>query len=591
MTFMRMQQNYGGPWNLSLDEHFITTVNTSDLGQMNPVSDPASNFPYPLSLNPQQSQGSSIVATSIPFQDSMQWTSQHANGNFYALYRKLPYGSPLSTWDGQKPVNDVVNLLRCSGSEIVPRSSSQQSGNLSLVAHRETPVVTLNGPTQIRALEFQVSPQEMVEFGNARLLIYWEGETHPSVNAPIKFLAGDGAGIYFLRNRQLVQGWIAGMRQDQTGAMNVNLYWPMPFSSHAHIAILAGSSLKSIRWRVRYEPFPDPPRWWGTFHATYTSVSQPRPGQDMTFLDVKGSGKLVGTVINFSAPDGTLEGDPHIYLDDSQTPQIAVTGTEEWGLGGNYWNGGQQVSLPLGGLPSSINNPPGTNIDGAALYRYLIADSIPFNRHLVVRWEHGGSDESTHAYRATMLWYGTPVQTALLSDTVLPAVPASRLAHHYAATGEKTYQLTAAYEYLVHNPLITATGTTLTGASSFTMQLDPRNAGAFLRRTFDDCVANQRANIYLDGGFAGTWYDAGVSKGTGVDGHRRCWRDEDFPLPAALTTGKSSVNVRIVYLPTTNPRNSNWTAFRYSMYSFVSVCHCGDFFTSTFKAKLLDRVA
>jgi hypothetical protein len=409
----------------------------------------------------------------------------------------------------------------------------------------------------------------MVAFGNARLLIYWDGETHPSVNAPIKFLAGDGAGIYFPGNRQLVQGWIAGMRQDQTGAMNVNLYWPMPFSSRARIAILAGSSLKSIRWRVRYEPFPDPPRWWGTFHATYTSVSQPRPGQDMTFLDVKGSGKLVGTVINFSAPDGTLEGDPHIYLDDSQTPQIAVTGTEEWGLGGNYWNGGQQVSLPLGGLPSSINNPPGTNSDGAALYRFLIADSIPFNRHLVVRWEHGGSDESTHPYRATMMWYGTPAQTALLSDTALPALPASRLAHHYAATGEKTYQLTAAYEYLVHNPLITATGTTLTGASSFTMQLDPHNVGAFLRRTFDDCVANQRANVYLDGRFAGTWYDAGVLNGAGVDGHRRCWRDEDFPLPAALTAGKSSVSVRIVYLPATNPQNSAWTAFRYSMYSFV----------------------
>src|SRR5258706_2390178 len=185
MTFMRMQQNYGGPWNLSLDGHFTTTVNTSDLGQTNPVSEPASNFPYPLSLNPQESQGSSIVATSIPFQDSMQWTSQHANGNFYALYRKLPYGSPLSTWNGQEPVNDVVSLLRCSGSEIAPQSSSQQQGNLSLVAHRETPVVTLNGPAQIRALEFQVSPQEMEAFGNARLLIYWNGETHPTVKAPI----------------------------------------------------------------------------------------------------------------------------------------------------------------------------------------------------------------------------------------------------------------------------------------------------------------------------------------------------------------------------------------------------------------------
>jgi len=569
MTFMRMQENYGGPWNLSLDGHFSTTVNTSDLGQTQPVNDLASTFPYPLSLNPQQSQGSSIVATSIPFQQSMQWTSQHANGNFYALYRKLPYGSTLHTWNGQEPVNDVVRLLRCAGSDIAPQSISQRQGNLTLAAHRETPVVTLNGPAQIRALEFQVSPQEMVGFGNARLLIYWDGETHPSVNAPIKFLAGDGAGIYFPGNRQLVQGWIAGMSQDQTGAMDVHLYWPMPFSSRARIAILTDSPLKGIRWSVRYEPFPDPPQWWGTFHATYTGVIQPRPGQDMTFLDVKGSGKLVGTVINFSAPDSTLEGDPHIYLDESKTPQIAVTGTEEWGLGGNYWNGGHQVSLPLGGLPSSIDNPPGTNIDGAALYRFLVADSIPFNRHLLVRWEHGGLDESTHPYRATTLWYGKLAQTALLSDDTLPAAPASRLAHHYAATGERIYQLTAAYEYLVHNPLITAAGTTLTGTASFTMQLDRHNVGAFLRRTFDDCVTDQRANIYLDGNFAGTWYDAGASNGVGVDGHRRCWRDEDFPLPASLTAGKSSVNVRVVFLPTTDPRNSDWTAFRYSLYSFV----------------------
>src|SRR5438046_4276215 len=180
--------------------------------------------------------------------------------------------------------------------------------------------------------------------------------------------------------------------------------------------------LYGISCSVRYEPIHYPPQWWVTVHATYASTPKPRPGQDMTFLDVKGSGKLVGTVIYFSAPDSTLEGDPHIYLDESKTPQIAVTGTEEWGLVGNYWNGGHQVSLPLGGLPSSINNPPGMNIDGAALYRFLIADSIPFNRHLLVRWEHGGLDESLHSYRATMLWYGMPTQTALISDNVLPVL-------------------------------------------------------------------------------------------------------------------------------------------------------------------------
>ncbi len=567
-TFLRMQENYGAPWKLSLDGHVASTITPDDLGQMKPSSTPSSAFPYPLSLNQQESQGSSILATSIPFAQSMVWSSQHANGNFYALYRKLPYGTPLSTWSTNANTSDVVNLLRCAGSDIAPPSASmQQSSKLALKANTETSVANLSGPSQIRALTFQVPVSEMASFGKARLLIYWDGEAQPSVNAPIKFLVGDGAGVYQPANRQLVQGWIAGANSDASGMMHFNLYWPMPFAKHAHIALVAANPLKNIGWKVQYEPFHDPQSWWGTFHATYSSVQHPQAGQDMTFLDVQGSGKLVGTVINFASVGGTLEGDPHIYLDDSATPQIAGTGTEEWGLGGNYWNGGKQVSLPLGGLPSSTNNPVGSDQDGAALYRFLIADSIPFNRHLTVRWEHGGTNTSSNPYRATMLWYGTPRQTASLDDTLSTTVVADRLVHHYQAVDERTYQMAAAYEYTVHSPLITMSGTATKASTSFTMKLDPRNIGAFLRRTFDDCVANQRANIYLDNAFAGTWYDAGVSNGVDVDGRKRCWRDEDFPLPATLTIGKALVTVRIEFVPTTEPLDSVWTASRYEMYS------------------------
>src|SRR5712691_507752 len=83
VTFLRMQEDYGGPWNLSLDGRFTTTIGTGDPGQINPASDPAQAFPYPLSLNPHESQGSSIIASAIPFQQSMLWTSIKNNGNFY----------------------------------------------------------------------------------------------------------------------------------------------------------------------------------------------------------------------------------------------------------------------------------------------------------------------------------------------------------------------------------------------------------------------------------------------------------------------------------------------------------------------------
>ncbi len=572
VTFMRMQEDYGGPWNLSLDGKFTSTIGTGDLGQLTPTNEPALAFPYPLSLNPGESQGSSIIAEAIPFQQSMLWTSSMTNGNFYALYRKLPYGTKLATWNGNTLTSDVVNLLQSSGSDIAPAGIPHMDGSVNLSSGTMS-IATLPGPSQIRALTFRVPFNEMMPFGNARLLIYWDGETKPGVDAPIKFMVGDGAGVYQPDRRPLVRGLLAGADGDGKTFMDFNLYWPMPFSTNARIAIISQASLKNVAWHVRYEPFPDPPSWWGTFHATYTSVPAPVPGQDMTFLDVKGSGKMVGTVINFTAPGSTLEGDPRIYLDDSQTPQIAVTGTEEWGLGGNYWNGGTQTSLPLGGLPSSKNNPPGTDHDGAALYRFLVADSIPFNRHLVVRWEHGGIDESSLPYRAAFFWYGTPVQTALLSDEIVPASEQSRIAHTYSSLQEDTYQLTSSYEYLVHSPLSMAPGTAMTKVSSFTMVLDPHNVGAFLRRKFDYCVPNQRANISIDGQFAGTWYSAGVSSRLDDSGHHRCWREEDFPLPSALTTGKASVRVQIEFVPTSNPLNSTWTAFSYQMYSFVLPNH------------------
>ena len=262
----------------------------------------------------------------------------------------------------------------------------------------------------------------------------------------------------------------------------------MPFTATARIALLSDlpATLPSLTWQARYEPFPDPPAWWGHFHATYTSVPAPVRGVDMTFLDVTGSGRIVGTVINFTTPDVTLEGDPHFFLDDNGTPQIQATGTEEWGTGGNYWNGGTQTSLPVGGLPSSPSNPPGTDVDGAALYRFLIADSIPFNRHALLRWEHGPVDNIVdHPYRATVFWYGTPVQTALLSDESAHWRSRQPAAHAYQAPGGQVYTLTAAYEYTVQSPLSTAAGITTTGVTSFTLALDPRNVGAFLRRQFD----------------------------------------------------------------------------------------------------------
>jgi hypothetical protein len=565
LTSMRMQQALGSPWQLTADSKSVQFA-PDVLGQHGGL------FPYPLALNPGQSQGSSIVNTPIPFEDEIQLVAIKRNANFDGIYRKLPFGTPLpadSTLSpGNRAIAKAAALLSAAGTDIAPRDLPSQSGTTSLgPAGSATTLATITGRHQIRSLSITVPLSQAVQLGNSTLQIFWDGQASPAVSAPLKFLAGDGAGIYQPAGRQLVQGLLAGITSDAR-TMTFNLYYPMPFASSARIALVANDAsamLGPVGWSVAYQPFSAPASWWGTFHANYTSIPRPPPGRDMTFLNYSGSGKLVGTVVNFGTIGTVLEGGPQIFIDNSRTPQIPYTGSEEWGLGGNYWNGGMQDSLPLGGLPSSTNNPPGTDVEGAAEYRFLIADSIAFNSHITVDWEHGGVDQSTGPYSASMMWYGTPRRTAVQTDQVSIGSKKSSTAHDYDSPGQTLFKLTAAYEYQPHLPLITGTVAETRSSASFVVHLAKDNVGAFLRRTFDSCVAGQRAAVFVDGQYAGTWFDQGGSNGVGYDGHLRCWRDEDFPLPAALTAGKASVTITMRY----SGSGSRWTAASYRMYSFT----------------------
>jgi hypothetical protein len=554
VTSMRMQQVLGSPWQLTADGKTVP-ITPAEVGQ------PGGLFPFPLALNPGQSQGSTIIGTPVPFRSQLEVLATARNANFDGLYLKLPYGTPLpadSALSATTPaIPKAAAVLSSAGTDIAPPNLPSQSGTTSLGASGSaTTLATITGSDQIRSLTISVPLSEAVQLGNSTLQIFWDGDTTPAVDAPLKYLAGDGAGVYQPAGRQLVQGLLAGITSDGQTTVSFNLYYPMPFASSARIALVANdasASLGSVAWTVAYQPCTA-----SVFSETdtteiYTSIASPPPGQDMTFLNYSGSGKLVGTVVNFGAIGTVLQGGPQIFIDSSRTPQIPYTGSEEWGLGGNWFNNGTQDS------------PPVTDVEGAALYRFLIADAIAFNGHLTVDWEHGGVDQTTGPYSAAMMWYGTPRRTAVQTDMVSVGSRTSRAAHDYDSPGQTLFRLTAAYEYQPHLPLITGTVAKTGTSATFSMRLASNNNCAFLRRTFDSCVPGQRAAVYVDGTYAGTWFDQGVSNGIGYDGHERCWRDEDFPLPAALTAGRTSVIIRIQH----SGSGSSWTAADYRMFSFV----------------------
>jgi hypothetical protein len=354
----------------------------------------------------------------------------------------------------------------------------------------------------------------------------------------------------------------------------------------------------------------------GEFHATYRDHPKPAPGEDLTLLDTHGiegsdawSGHLVGTSFIFShnANLGTLEGDPRFFFDDSQTPQAQGTGTEEWGGGGDYW-GGLNMTLPLAGHPVGARSAKEARsgedkIESA--YRFLLADVMPFGRRALIRLEHGGTNESTEHYETVTYWYGNPVETLALTDSLHVGDAADEARHGYRAQGaSEPYNITSRYEWGVDTlggrevyPAHADTGRAVTRESEFTMAVDPRNTGVLLRRKLDYAYPNQRAEVYVADAEmkgpkwrkAGVWYLAGSNtcvysnpaKELGEAQHivqtsNRRFRDDEFLVPLKLTKGRSAIRVRIVVTPVNRPLFPGqpipelaWSEIRYWAYSFV----------------------
>ncbi|HYK34093.1 MAG TPA: hypothetical protein VEV63_19120, partial [Streptosporangiaceae bacterium] len=85
------------------------------------------------------------------------------------------------------------------------------------------------------------------------------------------------------------------------------------------------------------------------------------------------------------------------------------------------------------------------------------------------------------------------------------------------------------------------------------------NRGLDLRRRYDQGIASQAAKVYADGRFVGIWYVAGRNPY-----HR--WADTDFLIPAAMTSRKTAVTIKIQYLS----GSPYFTEYRYWAYSLTS---------------------
>jgi hypothetical protein len=285
----------------------------------------------------------------------------------------------------------------------------------------------LRGPGVINHIWLTIADNEYGWPRLLRLRVYYDGSEIPSVDAPVGdfFAVGNG-----------VEGEVESlMVRNSSGGRARNCYWPMPFRKSCRVAITneGRRRVSMLYYHVDWQRAPSLPSHTPYFHARYRqALPAPADGSPYEFLNVKGRGHYVGTVMSVvQAEAGWFgEGDDFFWV-DGQRPAIEGTGSEDyfndaWGL---HVNDGPHYGVTVAegtGLGSRMT-----------AYRWHLTDPIPFTKSLKAEIEHRGwtykSDgmvksafgERTDLISSVAFWY----QEGIAHDQ--PPLPygAARLPH------------------------------------------------------------------------------------------------------------------------------------------------------------------
>jgi hypothetical protein len=238
----------------------------------------------------------------------------------------------------------------------------------------------LKGPGAVSHIWLTVADNEYAWPRLVRFRVYYDGKKTPSIDVPLGDFFGVGHG--YDRNLDSVV-----VRNSSFGRAR-NSYWPMPFRVSCRITVTDEGKrpVTMFYYHVDWQQHLSLADDVGYLHAYYRQERPATMGKNYEFLNVKGSGHYVGTVLNvIQAQIGWFgEGDDLFYVDGAEHPQIVGTGTEDyvneaWGL---------RVSTgPWAGTPVAEGELVGARLTG---YRWHIPDPVPFTKSLWAGIEHAG---------------------------------------------------------------------------------------------------------------------------------------------------------------------------------------------------------
>ena len=483
----------------------------------------------------------------------------------YQLYREDP---GLDSWTPDTAHEVMPALLKNMsrdgfGSDQKPGGGGRENVMIRKVrAGKSVTIWRKSGEAgSIAALNFKINPADNADalFGTW-LKITFDRTSSPQIEAPL--------GCFFGAYRTSLQSEYSSL---PLGYSNGEGYcnFSMPFWKSVVIQVENRSQEEvTLTATVNYKPASAmnyPRQLCGYLNAHYHREDPRTEGKDYTYLEVNGSGQVVGHVV--MRWNTSMEEDEHTYFDGSRTPWIIGEGFEDdhdmgWGL--------QNLTQPLFGAISAKGGAGG-------VYRFLLPDMYCFSSG--VKYGHqtyGAHSPLGHegmyqvgTEESVAFWYGIPQRQLTQTDELDVGNSDSEAAHGYQAEGD-VQRLRGAYWYdgefnnvLFTTPAIVDDGISFTGESRFTVAVSPNNHGVRLRRRCDKANNRQEARVFIDGNLVTErpWYSVGYERT-----YRNIrWFDSDFEVPARYTKGKSKIAVRIEF---SGSKTGRWDEYRYWVYSY-----------------------
>jgi hypothetical protein len=229
-------------------------------------------------------------------------------------------------------------------------------------------IAEIDGPGVIRHLWFATYfvPEAM---RGLTLRIYWEGQSHPSVEAPL----GDFCGFAHGHSPPFSSVFHS---VGEKGALNC--WMPMPFAAHARITISNEMPIEALLfYQVDFTQGDALRPGFGRLHAHFRRELSTRTRDDFVVLPQRrGSGRYLGAVFGVRplGPSWWGEGEFKVYLDeDREFPTIVGTGSEDYV--GLAWCV-QQTPFPYHGASLVMKSDLPNMAGPVSMYRWHVADPI-----------------------------------------------------------------------------------------------------------------------------------------------------------------------------------------------------------------------